>query len=1109
VSTGRSFLLALCLASLYLLFTFTFTLNLLTYLLGTYFTFHTLSPKQSNLTAITTPALPHPRPSFARLNDPSTTPSSSYFLFAFLLFSFALPATKSIHLQIKIHTTRGIAHQLLSRSKREITRRYQQLPSFRPSFPHSFDLSSRPTCCSSLYPSSLLPYSSTCRFPPSLSLFEYSGIQKQSRFPSRRYWLHTSLTLSLTLTHSSPSRISKPSLRPLRRIILSLLLTTTYHYYYTILSLGPSSIMACSASDANVKSLKRTFGRSETPPQIPRERLAIDNSFTSHLIPSKLLQQRMSLSLKRRYPFNKSPSIPPPKSPTAKIHPLSEQTSQEFNKTFTFGGSVDADVDMSEEAPRFAEHKSSISGVVQPPNAFEIPTNPFPRRHPLQPPNQETPPTSIPSSTNCSPTTTISTVDSSVADYSPVVSSTDSPVSIMPLSALKHLPGLPSTDELSIVPPSPGLGPEYNSRSLSPSKKPRNTKNLSLNVPPPSTPFKRPQTADAGTGSARPSPRSMSAPNSPAFIVPPPPPRRRPSNLGLTIKLPATIAERRSSNANNSTLRHHQSSPSLFSPATGGPPGGMRFPSSATFQQRAYQPSKGSALFQTVDSIPSSNSSSNNSYSPPRSPMAMALPEMEEEDEPLSHEARSPAYPQGPVLIFEPNIYLFAEPDADLAGQFDVVINVAREVLNPFDARNERERKESVYTVPDTAATDSSFMTAQTSLVTPTMDTAKEKLPEYHHIPWDHNSSLLEDLPRLVKLIDSRASEGKKILVHCQCGVSRSASLLIAYGMYKNPTKTVQEAYDTVKNKSRWIGPNMSLIYQLSDWRTQLLKPGAIKGFSWKNKGGQTIEVNGGVKGLMKGNGTFGRGDEDDDSESQVPQTAPLPGRPGSLPSPPLENPSVKIPRHGPKFVRTNYMQDISPGPSSAPPGLFIIPKPPASPSPSIGSTRSAREPEMPPFDEQMDSVSTSAPNSYIPPSSLQAALRNQSNIDAHLPAVPPTPSAFQSTFSNPFPTSHPHHPVPRAIIPEDALIGFGLPRKTKLTPKAEAPEGAQENVLQQAPAFRSPRNSGYFGFAMSKTGFFGQGAGATDAGGFVFADPRSPSRNMETPVVRSIFDVL
>ncbi|RPA82122.1 DSPc-domain-containing protein [Ascobolus immersus RN42] len=649
--------------------------------------------------------------------------------------------------------------------------------------------------------------------------------------------------------------------------------------------------MTYSASETNVNSLKRTFGRSETPPQIPRERLAIDNSFSSsHLIPSKLLQQRMSLSLKRRYPFSKSPSIPPPpKSPTTKIHPLSEQRSQDFSQAFSFGGSVDADIDMSEEAPRFAEHKSTISGVVQPPNAFEIPTNPFPRRHPLQPSsNQETPPTSIPSSTNCSPTTTISTVDSSVGEYSPVtqvpgsISTTDSPVSIMPLSALKHLPGLPSTDELAIVPPSPGLGPEYNSRSLSPSKKPRNTKNLSLNVPPPSTPFKRPQTADAGTGSARPSPRSMSAPNSPAFIVPPPPPRRRPSNLGLTIKLPATIAERRSSNANSSTLRHHQSSPSLFSPATGGPPGGMRFPSSANYSQRAFQPSKGSALFhQTVDSIPSSNSSSNNSYSPPRSPMAMPLHEMDEEDEPLSHEARSPAYPQGPVVIFEPNIYLFSEPDADLAGQFDVVINVAREVLNPFDVKREKERKESIYSVPDTAATDASFLTAQTSLQTPTLETAKEKLPEYHHIPWDHNSSLLEDLPRLVKLIDSRASEGKKVLVHCQCGVSRSASLLIAYGMYKNPSATVQQAYDSVKNKSRWIGPNMSLIYQLSDWRTQLLKPGAIKGFSWKNKGGQTIEVNGGVKGLMKGNGGFGRGDGDDDSESQktpvsrFPATAP------------------------------------------------------------------------------------------------------------------------------------------------------------------------------------------------------------------------------------------
>jgi tyrosine-protein phosphatase len=83
------------------------------------------------------------------------------------------------------------------------------------------------------------------------------------------------------------------------------------------------------------------------------------------------------------------------------------------------------------------------------------------------------------------------------------------------------------------------------------------------------------------------------------------------------------------------------------------------------------------------------------------------------------------------------------------------------------------------------------------------------KDPEYIHIPWEHNSDIVPDLLRLCKLIDERVNQGKKVLVHCQCGVSRSASLVVAYGLYKDPSLSVQEAYDAVKAKSKWIGPNM------------------------------------------------------------------------------------------------------------------------------------------------------------------------------------------------------------------------------------------------------------------------------------------------------------
>ncbi|TGZ76853.1 DSPc-domain-containing protein, partial [Ascodesmis nigricans] len=179
----------------------------------------------------------------------------------------------------------------------------------------------------------------------------------------------------------------------------------------------------------------------------------------------------------------------------------------------------------------------------------------------------------------------------------------------------------------------------------------------------------------------------------------------------------------------------------------------------------------------------------------------------EDEDdfhEPRSGEPNSPAYPNGPLCIFDPNIYLFSEPDAALASQFDVVINVAREVSNPF------------LSPPSPPSPDTLFSPIDAPAPTP------PKHPEYIHLPWDHNTLILPSLPTLTTLLSSRSAAGKRILVHCQCGVSRSATLLIAYAMYRDPRKTMQEAYAEVKRRSRWIGPNMGLIYQLTDWKKQL-----------------------------------------------------------------------------------------------------------------------------------------------------------------------------------------------------------------------------------------------------------------------------------------------
>ncbi|KAF1985180.1 DSPc-domain-containing protein, partial [Aulographum hederae CBS 113979] len=191
---------------------------------------------------------------------------------------------------------------------------------------------------------------------------------------------------------------------------------------------------------------------------------------------------------------------------------------------------------------------------------------------------------------------------------------------------------------------------------------------------------------------------------------------------------------------------------------------------------------------------------------PPKRPtppgFAEIVTEEEEEQEPnfdipQSREEKPDAYPDGPIRIYESGVDLYLEPTADIAFRYDVIFNVASEVKNPFN----------------------SLLAVTAPEVSPLSPT---KRPEYIHIPWEHNTDIVPDLLRLVTEIDDRVKQGKSVLVHCQCGVSRSASLIVAYGLYKNPGITVQEAYDAVKRRSKWIGPNMNLIMQLQEFRSSL-----------------------------------------------------------------------------------------------------------------------------------------------------------------------------------------------------------------------------------------------------------------------------------------------
>ena len=139
-------------------------------------------------------------------------------------------------------------------------------------------------------------------------------------------------------------------------------------------------------------------------------------------------------------------------------------------------------------------------------------------------------------------------------------------------------------------------------------------------------------------------------------------------------------------------------------------------------------------------------------------------------------------YPKGPLLVIPESIYLYSEPTVKELSSFGVVINVAGE-------------------------------TPDLQMQVPAI--------EYHHYQWRHDSQIATDLPSLTTIIHTAAVKREKILIHCQCGLSRSATLVIAYIM-KYHHLSLRHAYDLLKSRAGKISPPMGLMFQLMEWEVAL-----------------------------------------------------------------------------------------------------------------------------------------------------------------------------------------------------------------------------------------------------------------------------------------------
>ena len=86
----------------------------------------------------------------------------------------------------------------------------------------------------------------------------------------------------------------------------------------------------------------------------------------------------------------------------------------------------------------------------------------------------------------------------------------------------------------------------------------------------------------------------------------------------------------------------------------------------------------------------------------------------------------------------------------------------------------------------------------------------------YHYVPIEDSwgADIASHVPEAVRFIHRNRAEGNNVLVHCAAGVSRSASITIAYLMAKYQNGYDQTLY-LVRSKRSCVCPNPGFVRQL------------------------------------------------------------------------------------------------------------------------------------------------------------------------------------------------------------------------------------------------------------------------------------------------------
>ncbi|KAJ2695371.1 tyrosine/serine/threonine protein phosphatase [Coemansia sp. RSA 1285] len=196
-------------------------------------------------------------------------------------------------------------------------------------------------------------------------------------------------------------------------------------------------------------------------------------------------------------------------------------------------------------------------------------------------------------------------------------------------------------------------------------------------------------------------------------------------------------------------------------------------------------------------------------------------------DETMLARRAARTYQNGPQLIM-PYLYLGSEANAANDQMLRVlgishVLNVAREVNGPTSNNNNSIAAMMRHHQTNNGNSGSAAESAKTN---PQPAANKDGREDgelcYKHYRWDHNESdLARHFNECFAFIDSARTRHQGVLVHCQLGVSRSASLVIAYVM-RTMRMQFGASYEYVRLRAPCISPNLSLISQLHEYGASL-----------------------------------------------------------------------------------------------------------------------------------------------------------------------------------------------------------------------------------------------------------------------------------------------